>query len=467
MRTPNRQTKNANYSNNHRSNSIKRNKSIYFPGISLIPSTISQFLPSSSSSFCVTSAMDDGAEHQDVPSLDLSRLKVLSPLGRGAKGVVFLVQTTDTQFLALKAISRASIEKDRTSIDSDGSQYRRIFFEQQVLSSFSHPLLPRLRGVIATDKILGYAIDYCPGRDLNSLRNKQTEKMFSDSIIRFYAAELVLALEYLHGLGIVYRDLKPENVLVQESGHLMLVDFDLSVKLSVKSPQTLPIVKSAPKSLPMNKKRRFFRCNSGISPERDLAENDSRSASSSELDSVEKSNSFVGTEEYVAPEIIQGKGHDFAVDWWCLGIVLYEMLYGATPFRGSNRNETFNWILKKSPELVGEPTPLRDLIGKLLEKDPKKRISLERIKGHDFFRGVDWDRILEITRPPHIPLRPEQEEDTQENKIIDVESFVQGVFKIENVVEPNKDSESKKNNTGGRAEGLNQSPSPTEHFNVF
>ncbi|KAF5936946.1 hypothetical protein HYC85_024452 [Camellia sinensis] len=92
---------------------------------------------------------------------------------------------------------------------------------------------PTIGGVIATDKIVGYGIDYCPGRDLNSLRKKQTEKMFSDSIIRFYAAELVLALEYLYGLGVVYRDLKPESILVQESGHLMSVnvDFDLSAKL--------------------------------------------------------------------------------------------------------------------------------------------------------------------------------------------------------------------------------------------
>ncbi|GMP90256.1 hypothetical protein CsSME_00041468 [Camellia sinensis var. sinensis] len=418
--------------------------------------------------------MSDGDDHLDIPSLELSRLKAISALGRGAKGVVFLVQTQSSsknEFIALKAISKASIDKkNRINHDSDGSEYRRICFEREVLRRFRHPLLPRLRGTVSTDKIVGYAIDYCPGRDLHSLRKQQSEKMFSDDIIRFYAAELVLALEYLHELGIVYRDLKPDNVMVQQDGHLMLIDFDLSTKLSPKNPESLPLVKSEP--LKTKKKRRFFSCYSGVSPEDSVSPaKPGFNQASSESDSVEKSNSFVGTEEYVAPEIISGDGHDFAVDWWCLGVVLYEMLYGATPFRGSNRKETFYRILTKSPELVGEPTPLRDLIGKLLEKDPKQRISLEGIKGHDFFQGVRWDLILQLARPPYIPVGPEVE-DMEEHKGIDVECFVQEVFEIgsEDKVEAKKDSESKTNkvniNNGVWVEGLNH-PSQTDNFIVF
>ncbi|KAA8550561.1 hypothetical protein F0562_002245 [Nyssa sinensis] len=428
--------------------------------------------------------MDGGDEyhnrHDNIPSLELSRLKVISALGRGAKGVVFLVQTesSHSEFLALKAISKDSIKKKKIHNNSDGNEYRRICFEQQVLSRFQHPLLPRLRGVLTTDSIVGYAIDYCPGRDLNSLRKRQTEKMFSDDLIRFYAAELVLALEYLHGLGIVYRDLKPENVMIQENGHLMLVDFDLSTKLSPKSPETRPVVRSNIKSEPMKKKEKRFLsfnscCNSGISPEDSAVSLPELGVSSvsSKSDTVTKSNSFVGTEEYVAPEIILGNGHDFAVDWWCLGVMLYEMLYGATPFRGSNRKETFYRILTKSPVLVGEPTPLRDLIGKLLEKDPKQRISLEEIKGHDFFRGVDWDLIIRIARPPFIPVGP-QFEDTKGNKDIDVESFVEGIFKIGNdeKVEANKTAENMNNgdntSNGVWVGGLNH-PSQTDKFFIF
>lgn len=132
--------------------------------------------------------------HHQVASLALKNLKVISALGRGAKGVVFLVRSENGESLALKAILRASVEKKHhknSSGDNDDTadrlladEYRRICFERDVLASFQHPLLPRLRGELSTEKIIGYAIDYCPGRDLNSLRKKQTEKMFSDDIIR-------------------------------------------------------------------------------------------------------------------------------------------------------------------------------------------------------------------------------------------------------------------------------------------
>jgi serine/threonine protein kinase len=234
-----------------------------------------------------------------------------------------------------------------------------------------------------------------------------------------------LALEYLHIIGIVYRDLKPENVMIQENGHIMLVDFDLSTRLSPRSPRSSQDSDLVPKSDLVKKKRlsplhRF--CNSGILPDDSISPGNSMKV---ESDSAEKCNSFVGTEEYVAPEIVLGNGHDFAVDWWSLGVVLYEMLYGATPFRGSNRKETFHRILTKAPELTGETTPLRDLIAKMVEKDPEKRIELERIKGHDFFRGIEWDHVLRISRPPFVPEN--EIEGIEGIKNIDAELFVQGL----------------------------------------
>lgn len=146
----------------------------------------------------------DAAERREVPAVSLEGLKVVSALGRGAKGVVFLVwDAALDQAWALKVILRDNLEKksdkeaarasggggaagsdDGGGGDGGDGEYRRIAFEQEVLGQFDHPLLPKLRAVVSAERIVGYAIDYCPGRDLNSLRKKQTEKMFSDDIIR-------------------------------------------------------------------------------------------------------------------------------------------------------------------------------------------------------------------------------------------------------------------------------------------
>lgn len=298
---------------------------------------------------------------------------------------------------------------------------------------------------------------------------------------RFFAAELVIALEYLHSLGIVYRDLKPENIMIQENGHIMLVDFDLSTKLSPRTPRSSPSPNLIIKSQPVKKKKRFSPfercCNSGMSQDdsvspTELIVNSSRTTSNSS----EKSNSFVGTEDYMAPEVVSGNGHYFAVDWWSLGVLLYEMLYGTTPFKGWNRKETFYRILTKEPELTGEPTSLRDLIRKLLEKDQRQRIGIEEIKGHDFFRGTDWDSLVQIPRPPYIPENG-NEEDISGNNDIDVESIVQEIFETDNV-EKSDDSGLEENNyevkledvnskTNGWVQGLNNQNSPTTDTGDF
>ncbi|KAG0460256.1 hypothetical protein HPP92_023384 [Vanilla planifolia] len=251
------------------------------------------------------------------------------------------------------------------------------------------------------------------------------------SPMRFYAAELVIALEYLHGLLIVYRDLKPENVMIQENGHIMLVDFDLATKLAYHQspPETLIRLQETPRTNQKRKDKKNrspFRCFSGISDVSPETPDAGHTPRPPESPAPKRSNSFVGTEDYVSPEIIEGNGHDFAVDWWCLGVVLYEMLYGKTPFRGQNRKETFYRILSKPPELFGEPTALRDLIGRLLEKDPTKRITGKEIRHHEFFRGVRWETVVDLERPPFIPEAVPVWEEVGEG--IDVEKVVEEIF---------------------------------------
>ncbi|XP_010466946.1 PREDICTED: serine/threonine-protein kinase OXI1-like [Camelina sativa] len=418
--------------------------------------------------------MREGDEKQSR-ALDFNRLEVLSLLGRGAKGVVFLVKDDEAKLLALKVILREAIKKKKNKNDKETQdEYKRVSFEQRVLNSFDHPLFPSLHGVLSTDKVIGYAIDYCPGRDLNSLRQMQSENMFSDEIIRFYAAELVLALEYLHNQGIVYRDLKPDNVMIQVNGHLMLIDFDLSTNLAPRTPQPSP---SPSKTSPgTTKKKPLFRfssfCNSGISPEESTSVCSSSSTLPVSDSSGEKSNSFVGTEEYVSPEVITGDGHNFAVDWWSLGVVLYEMLYGTTPFRGSNRKETFYWILSKPPNLTGETTSLRDLIRRLLEKDPSRRINVEEIKGHDFFKGVDWEKVILVSRPPYIPPLDDDGGDKgkEVNTKMDVENIVQEIFAAREEREKQTGDDHNKNNAeknGEWVKGLNNNNHDLESDNNF
>ncbi|KAL5567180.1 hypothetical protein UlMin_030344 [Ulmus minor] len=347
------------------------------------------------------------------PELELDNFKALKVLGKGAMGTVFLVydRTADPSArspFALKVVDKSSLHAKQ---DAD----RRARWEIQVLSRLSHPFLPSLLGFFDSDHYLGFAVPYCPGGDLNVLRYHQIDR-------------IVCALEHLHTMGIAYRDLKPENVLIQHSGHVTLTDFDLS--RSLKHRTIVTVIEEETSKLPEIRRKNRRNLTRWISLSASAAPGDNncsgkglKKAKSARVSPVsrrktsfsngERSNSFVGTEEYVSPEVVRGDGHEFAVDWWALGILTYEMLYGTTPFKGKNRKETFRNVLMKQPEFSGKPTALTDLIGRLLEKDPTRRLGYARgaceIKEHVFFRGVSWDLLTEVSRPPFIPSRDDDD----------------------------------------------------------
>lgn len=249
---------------------------------------------------------------------------------------------------------------------------------------------------------------------------------------RFYVAEVLLALEYLHMLGIIYRDLKPENILVREDGHIMLTDFDLSLRCSVNptllqlSSTNLDPARISGQYTESSCMQPFCIERSGkvscfsprllppttAKPRKMKAELAAQIRSLPQLvaePSDARSNSFVGTHEYLAPEIIKGDGHGAAVDWWTFGILLYELLYGKTPFKGSVNDETLaNVVLQglKFPDTPLVSFQAKDLIRRLLVKEPENRLGTEKgaveIKQHPFFEGLNW-ALIRCAIPPEVP----------------------------------------------------------------
>ena len=346
--------------------------------------------------------------------LGISDFRLLKRLGYGDIGSVYLVELRGTNtFFAMKVMDKASLVSRNKLL--------RTQTEREILSQLDHPFLPTLYSHFETDKVYCLVMEFCGGGNLYSLRQKQPNKWFTEDAARLFASEVLLALEYLHMLGIVYRDLKPENVLVRDDGHIMLSDFDLSLRCSVNptlvnsssihgggSGRPVGIIEEEsastffPRILQSTRKNRKAKSDFG------LFVNGSMPELMAEPTNV-KSMSFVGTHEYLAPEIIRGEGHGSAVDWWTLGIFIYELLYGATPFKGQENRATLHNVIKqalKFPDLPHVSSAARDLIKGLLVKEPQKRIAYKRgateIKQHPFFEGVNWALIRSAT-PPHVP----------------------------------------------------------------
>uniref|UniRef100_A0A0D9WE78 Protein kinase G11A n=1 Tax=Leersia perrieri TaxID=77586 RepID=A0A0D9WE78_9ORYZ len=376
--------------------------------------------------------------------MNLGHFRLLKRLGYGDIGSVYLVELRGTAaFFAMKVMDKASI--------ASRNKMARAETEREILGLLDHPFLPTLYTHFETDKFYCLVMEYCSGGNLHSLRQKQPSKHFSEPAARFYVAEVLLALEYLHMLGIVYRDLKPENVLVRDDGHIMLSDFDLSLRCTVcptliKSssvhatasggsssnigigsskggggdsntdgdgiPATQGCIQPSsffPRILP-RRSRKSSKSDMG------LLLNGAAAVEFNAEPTEARSMSFVGTHEYLAPEIIRGEGHGSAVDWWTLGIFLYELLHGSTPFKGAGNRATLCNVIEQPLRFPTDrdggggascaSAVARDLIRGLLVKEPHKRIAFTRgateIKQHPFFEGVNWALVRSLT-PPSVP----------------------------------------------------------------
>eukprot|EP01123_Difflugia_compressa_P005860 TRINITY_DN17982_c0_g1_i1.p1 TRINITY_DN17982_c0_g1~~TRINITY_DN17982_c0_g1_i1.p1 ORF type:complete len:469 (-),score=115.97 TRINITY_DN17982_c0_g1_i1:67-1473(-) len=282
---------------------------------------------------------------------DFYRLKCI---GRGGFGRVLLVKKKDTgQIYAMKILKKqyivASNQVDHTTA------------ERNVLVRVEHPFLPKLYYAFQDETKLYFVMDFINGGEL--FHHLHKEKKFSEDRCRFYAAQIVSALTYLHSLGIIYRDLKPENILLTREGDLVITDFGLAKE--------------------------------------GLHGDNARTATRA------------GTPEYLAPEVIKGEKYTKAVDWWSLGILIYEMLVGTPPFVAEAIQQLFEKIIKGpinfpkslSPESV-------DIITKLLDRDPTKRLAdPTKIMAHQWWKNLDWKKLEEKQIPPPFVPKVTNEED--------------------------------------------------------
>jgi len=298
--------------------------------------------------------------HENIAANDICKkmaardFEPLTCLGKGTFGTVLLVRHVGTgRLYAQKQFRKASITVHKKLVEQTKT-------ERMVLESVNcHPFVVKLYYAFQDHEKLYLILEYAQGGELFTYL--AMEHMFSEDVASFYMAEMVLALEHLHqNIGVIYRDLKPENCLLDAEGHLLLTDFGLS-KVAVNEED---------------------RCNSSL-----------------------------GTIEYMAPEVIMGKPYGKACDWWSLGALAHDLLTGSPPFKANNHKKAQEKIIKQKltlPYFLGPDA--KDLLIRLLRKEPHKRLGynmpkdLVTIKKHRFFRKIDWKALEQRELEP--PIKP-------------------------------------------------------------
>jgi serine/threonine protein kinase len=248
--------------------------------------------------------------------------------------------------------------------------------EREILEKITHPFVVKLHYAFQTNEKLYLVTDYMPGGDI--FYHLRKEGYFSEERTRFYICEIILALEHLHKNKIIYRDLKPENILLDKDGHIRLTDFGLS---------------------------KIFK-----------RDNFSFEGNSSGSANISRAYTICGTPEYLAPEILIGKGYNKSVDWWSLGAVLYEMLVGHSPFRDNKYKLDINTYLKPIPLNKNISINAYNLIKELLIVDPYRRLGsserdAEDVKSNIFFKGVNWQNYYDKKIIPKFRPYLKNEED--------------------------------------------------------
>lgn len=289
------------------------------------------------------------------PSTDynLSQFQKQKVIGDGCYGDISLVKFKPNQRQYAMKISNIALARKK-------GQLIQLLNESRLMACLSFPFIIAHEFKFEDATNIYNVMEYIPSGDL--FHHLRAQRNFTEEQTRFYTAQLVLTFEYLHNLGIIYRDLKPENILLGADGYLKLIDFGLA------------------KELPEGK----------------------------------RSYTFCGTPEYIAPEIILCKGYSKAVDWWALGILIYEMYMGQPPFQDENPMKIYEKIISENTRIYypkSFPPELKDLLKNLIEIDLTKRYGNLRngvndIKRHAWFKGVGWEDIF--CKKVKAPMRPKK-----------------------------------------------------------
>ncbi|KAF9006146.1 kinase-like domain-containing protein [Cyathus striatus] len=321
--------------------------------------------------------------------IKLSDFTTVKVIGKGAFGEVRLVQKVDTgKVYAMKSLQKSEMLKR--------DQLAHVRAERDVLAESTSPWVVQLFYSFQDPLYLYLIMEFLPGGDLMTMLMKYD--VFSEDVTRFYMAECILAIEAVHNLGYIHRDIKPDNVLIDKNGHLKLSDFGLSTGLH--------------KTTDVDHYKKILEQEKAGSQRNSVQVNSINLTMSREQIATWKANrrklaySTVGTPDYIAPEVFMMKGYGKECDWWSLGAIFYECLVGYAPFCSDNPGDTYKKIIDWPnylyfPEEVYISREGEDLIRSMMTW-AETRLNVQQIKSHPFFYGADWNSIRQI-EPPFVP----------------------------------------------------------------
>lgn len=290
------------------------------------------------------------------PHYRLEDFELMRVIGRGSYAKVLMVELKSTRRIYAMKVIKKEMFVGNENEDIDWVQTEKHVFEQ----ASNYPFLVGLHSCFQNESRLFFVIEFVRGGDL--MYHMQRKRKLSEPEAQFYAAEISLALSFLHMKGIIYRDLKLDNVLLDHEGHIKLTDYGM--------------------------------CKEGIHR-------------------GERTSTFCGTPNYISPELLRGEEYDFSVDWWALGVLLFEMLAGKSPFDSSDASEEalFQTILEKTIRIPRNLTVrAQKILTAFLKKNQNERLGCNpdlgftEIKMHEFFRGIDWEKLeRRQVKPPYTP----------------------------------------------------------------